>query len=77
MVVRLLLWDLYESKTTIDELREALPALELPSAWIWNEASDRFGAILHGEELPESAGWATDLIGGEPEVYEEFDLLEP
>jgi hypothetical protein len=76
VVVRILIWSLFDSKTTVDELREALPELEPPSAWIWNEASERFGAIVHGEELPESAGWATDLIGGEPEVYEEFDVLE-
>ena len=76
MVVRILIWSLFDSKTTIDELRESLPELEPPGAWIWNEASERFGAIVHGEELPEGAGWATDLIGGEPEVYEEFDVLD-
>ena len=76
MIVRILIWNLSDSKTTIDELRESLPELVPPSAWIWNEASERFGAVLHGDELPEAVGWATDLIGTEADVYEEFDLLE-
>jgi hypothetical protein len=75
VVVRILIWTLFESKTTIDELRESLPELVPPSHWIWNDANDRFGAIFHGEELPEAAGWATDLVGDDPDVYEEFDVL--
>jgi hypothetical protein len=77
VIVRLLIWNLFESRTTIDELEESLPELPPPSAWIWNEASERFGAVLHGEELPEAVGWATGLIGADADVYEEFDLLEP
>lgn len=76
MIVRILIWNLLDSQTTIDELRDSLPELEPPSGWIWNEANERFGAVFHGEELPEAAGWATDLIGGDADVYEEFDLLE-
>lgn len=75
MVVRLLIWSLFESKTTIDELRSTLPELEPPSAWIWNEGSERFGVVSYGEELPEAVGWARDLLGDDPEVYEEFDAL--
>jgi hypothetical protein len=63
----------YESKTTLDELRDALPELEPPSSWIWNEAAERFGIVSHGEELPEAVGWAQGLIGAEPDVYEEWD----
>ena len=73
MVVRLLIWNVFESKTTIDELRGSLPQLVPPDRWIWNEASDRFGVIAYGEELPEALGYAQDLIGEEPDVYEEFD----
>jgi hypothetical protein len=40
---------------------------------MWNDANDRFGLIVVGEELPEAVGWARDLIGDDPEVYEEFD----
>ncbi len=73
MLVRVLLWNVFDSKTTIDELRESLPELAAPSRWVWNEASDRFGVIVFGDDLPESIGWAQDLVGEEPDVYEEFD----
>ena len=73
MVVRLLIWNVAESKTTIAELRESLPELEPPSRWIWNDAAERFGAIVLDEDLPETIGWAQDLVGDEPDVYEEFD----
>lgn len=75
MMVRLLIWSLYDSKTTIDELRDSLPELVSPSRWIWNEANERFGLVMFGEDLPESLGWARDLIGDDPEVYEDFDTL--
>ena len=73
MVVRLLIWNVAESKTTIAELRESLPELEPPSRWIWSDAAERFGAIVLDEDLPETIGWAQDLVGDEPDVYEEFD----
>ncbi len=73
MLVRLLIWNVADSQTTIDELRESLPELDPPSRWIWNEASERFGVTAFGDELPESVGWAQDLLGGEPAIYEEFD----
>jgi hypothetical protein len=69
----MLIWDVFDSKTTVDELRESLPELVPPSRWIWNEATERFGAIVHGEDLPEAIGWAQDLVGSEPDVYEEWD----
>lgn len=75
MIVRILIWSLFDSRTTIDELRVSLPELEPPSSWIWNEAGERFGLVSFGEELPEAVGWAADVIGGEPDVYEEFDVL--
>lgn len=56
MVVRIFIWSLFESKTTIDEVRESLPALAPPSEWIWNEASERFGLVLFGEEVSEAVG---------------------
>jgi len=73
VIVRLAIWNVYESKTSIEELRESLPELSPPSTWIWNEATDRFGVIAFGDDLPESIGWAQDLVGEEPDVYEEFD----
>jgi hypothetical protein len=76
MVVRILIWGLFDSKTTIDELRDSLPELDPPSAWIWNEASERFGLVAFGDELPEEIAGARELVGREPDVYEEFDELE-
>ena len=73
MLVRLLIWNVFDSRTSVDELRESLPALAEPSRWLWNEATDRFGILAFGEELPEAVGWAQDLVGDEAEVYEEFD----
>lgn len=73
MIVRLFIWNVVESQTSIDELRDSLPSLEEPSRWIWNEASERFGVLAFGDDLPEAVGWAQDLVGEEPDVYEEFD----
>jgi hypothetical protein len=76
VVVRILIWSLFDSKTTIDELRDSLPELEPPSAWIWNEATERVGLVVFGEELPQEIADARELVGREPDVYEEFDELE-
>jgi hypothetical protein len=73
VVVRFLIWNVVESHTSLDELRDSLPDLEPPSAWLWNEATERFGILAFGDELPEAAGWAQNLIGEDPDVYEEFD----
>ena len=75
MLTRLLIWNVAESRTSIDELRDSLPSLAEPSRWIWNEVTERFGALVFGEDLPEASGWAQDLVGDEPDVYEEFDSL--
>ncbi len=75
MIVRLLIWNVSESDTAIDELRESLPELVPPSAWLWNDATERFGVMVFGEDLPEAIGWAQDLVGAEPDVYEDFDSL--
>ena len=75
MIVRVLLWSLFDSKTTIGELRDRLPSLEAPTSWIWNEATERFGLIVFGDALPADLETIRDLIGHEAEVYEEFDVL--
>ena len=75
MIVRILIWGLFDSKTTFDELRDHLVALEPPSQWIWNESGERFGVVLFDEELPEGVAQARDLIGKDPEIYEEFDTV--
>jgi hypothetical protein len=75
VLIRLLIWNVAESMTSIDELRESLPELDPPSRWIWNEATERFGVLAFGDDLPEAIGWAQDIVGDEPDVYEEFDAL--
>lgn len=77
MIVRILIWNVFDSKTTLDELRDSVPELEPPSRWIWNEATERFGVIAFGEELPEALGWAQDLIGSDADVYEEYEVVVP
>ena len=76
MLVRMLIWSLFDSKTTIEELRDALEELEPPSAWIWNEASERFGVVVFGDELPETVLHARELMGTDPQLADEFDVLD-
>lgn len=76
MIARVLLWSLFDSKTTIDELRTQLPDLVSPSAWVWNEASERFGLIAFGDDPPSELERVRDLIGHEADVFEEFDVLD-
>ena len=73
MIARILIWNLFDSKTTLEELREHLPTLADGDYWIANEGQDRFGVISFGEELPD-LGAVPELIGGEPAVAEEFDV---
>jgi hypothetical protein len=75
VIIRILIWGVADSKTTIDELRDSLPELEEPSTWIWNEASERFGVVAFGDELPEEVVQARELLGREPDVAEEFDAF--
>jgi hypothetical protein len=73
VTARILIWNLFDSKTTLEELREHLPELPEGDVWIVNEAQDRFGVISFGEELPD-LGHVRELIGEEPAVAEEFDV---
>jgi hypothetical protein len=75
VIARVLLWSLFDSKTTLEELRPRLPTLEPPSAWVWNDAAERFGLLAFGDELPDWLPAVRDLIGSDPEVAEEFDVL--
>ena len=75
MIARILIWNLFDSKTTFEELREHLPPLPEGDVWIANEAQDRFGLISFDEQLPD-LGDVPALIGGEPTVAEEFDIVE-
>jgi hypothetical protein len=74
-VVRILIWNLANSKTTLAELREQLPLVDDGDYWIANDIQERFGLVSTGEELPDLAQ-LRDLIGKEPDVAEEYDLVE-
>lgn len=73
-VVRILVWNLADSKTTLDEVRESLPELPPENLWIANEPQDRFGLVSYGDQLPDLEPLRT-LTGKDPEVAEEFDIL--
>ena len=88
MLPRLVLWNLADSKTTIEELRrylrdesvdqfEEVPGLRF-KAWISDEVTERWGAIYLWETVEaaraELPSRAPELIGKEPDVGEEFDV---
>ena len=88
MIVRLLLWNLADSMTTVGELRRFLRDESVDAfasvdglrlkLWLSDENTERWGAV----ELYESAeaaaeegpSRARELIGKPPDVVEEFDL---
>ena len=88
MIVRIVLWNLADSKTTIGELRpylrdEAVHAFEdVPGlrfkAWVSDEATERWGAIYVWESRAAAEqqlpSRAGELIGKDPDVGEEFDV---
>jgi hypothetical protein len=88
VLVRLVLWSLADSKTTIEELRrylrdesvdafEDVPGLRF-KAWISDEATDRWGAVYLWESREDAEqelpSRARELIGKEPDIGEEFDV---
>ena len=88
MLVRLVLWNLADSKTTIAELRrylhdESVDAFEEVQglrfkAWMSDEATERWGAVYVWES-PDAAeqelpSRARELIGKDPDLVEEFDV---
>ena len=88
VIVRLVLWNLADSKTNIEELRrylqdEAVDAFdELPGllfkAWISDQTTERWGAVYVWESRDAAdqplPSRARELIGKDPEVAELFDL---
>lgn len=82
MIVRLLLWHLDETTPSFDELRSALASLEPlepPGTWLWNDAQERFGALVvddGGEAAPDALAEVRRLLGRDPDLFEEFDALE-
>jgi hypothetical protein len=73
-VVRILIWNLADSKTTLDELREQLPDTADGDVWLANETQERFGLVSTNDVLPDLQT-LRDLIGKDPEIAEEYDTL--
>ena len=73
VIVRLLLWNIADSKTTLDELRAKLPDLPEGDHWISDPVTERFGLISFSGSV-RGAERVRDLIGKDPEVGEEFEL---
>jgi hypothetical protein len=73
-IVRILIWNLADSKTTVAELRHRLPMLEEGDYWFANDPQERFGLVSTGDELPDLEH-VRELIGKEPEIAEEYDTL--
>jgi Putative mono-oxygenase ydhR len=88
VLLRLVLWNLADSKTTIEELRrylrdesvdafEDVPGLRF-KAWISDEVSERWGAVYLWESREDAEQElptrARELIGKEPDIGEEFDV---
>src|SRR5829696_7186626 len=88
MVVRIVLWSLADSKTTLEELRRHLRDESVGDfaeveglrfkAWISDAAGERWGAfsLFESRQAADQAmpGRARELIGKEPDLFEEFDL---
>ena len=88
MVVRIVLWSLADSKSTIEELRRYLRDEGVDEvadvrglrfhSWISDPAGERWGAISFFETLEASEepmpGRVRELIGKQPDVIETFDL---
>ena len=68
-----MIWGLYDSMTSLDEVRAHLPELPDGDRWVSNDVQGRLGLISFGDELPD-LGDLPQLIGKEPDVVEEFDV---
>jgi hypothetical protein len=81
VIVRVLLWRLDERTPSLDDLRERIEELEpiaAPGAFLVNEAAERVGALVVADEdepPPTQLDELRALIGRDPDLYEEFDML--
>jgi hypothetical protein len=88
VILRIVIWSLADSKTTIDELRrylrdesvdrfEEVPGLRF-KAWISDDATERWGGVYLWESADAAAQMlpsrARELIGKDPDIVEEFDV---
>ena len=81
MIVRIVLWGLDANGPSFEELRARLDEVEPlaePSLLLVNEAAERVGAIIVTDEEeppPPQLEVLRGLIGREPDLYEEFDIV--
>jgi hypothetical protein len=88
VIARLVLWNLADSKTNVQELRRYLrdesadmfadvPGLRL-KIWLSDEGTERWGALYLWESADaaerEPPSRARELIGKDPEIGETFDV---
>jgi hypothetical protein len=73
-VVRILIWNLADSKTTLAELRDQLPPLADGDVWMANDVSERFGVVSVSGDLPDIE-LVRQLIGKDPDIAEEYDAV--
>jgi Putative mono-oxygenase ydhR len=88
VLVRFVLWNLADSKTTIEELRRYLRDESVDAfadvrglrfkAWISDEVTERWGAVYLWESAEaaeqEIPSRARELIGKDPDIIEVFDV---
>jgi hypothetical protein len=88
MLIRFVLWNLADSKTTIEELRRYLRDESVDQfadveglrfkAWISDDATERWGAVYVWESAEAARqvlpSRARELIGKDPDIAEEFDV---
>jgi hypothetical protein len=88
VILRFVLWNLADSKTTIQELRRYLRDESADAfaevqglrfkAWISDEVTERWGAVYLWESAEaaeqELPSRARDLIGKDPDIGESFDV---
>jgi Putative mono-oxygenase ydhR len=88
LILRIVIWNLAESNSTIEELRrylrdESVDAFaEVPGlrfkAWISDDATERWGGVYLWESVEAARqplpSRARDLVGKEPDIVEEFDV---
>jgi len=88
VLVRFVLWNLADSKTTIEELRRYLRDESVDAfadvrglrfkAWISDEVTERWGAVYLWESAEAAEqdipSQARELIGKDPDIIEVFDV---
>jgi hypothetical protein len=88
VILRFVLWNLADSKTTVQELRRYLQDEAVDAfadveglrfkAWIADETTERWGAVYLWESREASEqplpGRARELIGKDPDIGETFDV---